>query len=66
MVCSALQNSAQTFFLVDDKKMMGEGPEAKRRKWRLYDERLSSIVTDFEQYDPMDFLSCIGAILFDS
>ena len=47
------------------KKMMGEGPEAKMRKWRLYDERLSSIVTDFEQYDPMDYLSCIGAILFD-
>lgn len=26
LLCSTLQNSAQTFFLVDDKKMMGEGP----------------------------------------
>ena len=25
LLCSTLQNSAQTFFLVDDKKMMGEG-----------------------------------------
>ena len=63
---TALKKEENITFAKKVKKMMGEGPEAKRRKWRLYDERLSSIVTDFEQYDPMDFLSCIGAILFDN
>ena len=62
---TALKKEENITFAKKVKKMMGEGPEAKRRKWRLYDERLSSIVTDFEQYDPMDYLSCIGAILFD-
>ena len=43
------------------KMSLGEGPEPKRRKWRLYDERLSSIVDDFDEYDPMDYLHCIGS-----
>ena len=29
--------------------------------WRLY--RLSSIVDDFDKYDPMDYLPCIGEML---
>ena len=45
---------------------LGEGPEPKRRKWRLYDERLSSFVYDFDEYDPMDYLHCIGEMLFKS
>ena len=32
----------------------GEGPGPKRRKWRMYDERLSSIADDFDECDPMD------------
>ena len=45
---------------------LGEGPESKRKKWRMYDERLSSIVDDFDEYDPMDYLHCIGEMLFTS
>ena len=45
---------------------LGEGPEPKRRKWRMYDQRLSNIVDDFDDYDPMDFLYCIGEMLFTS
>jgi hypothetical protein len=36
------------------KMSLGEGPEPKRRKWRMYDQRLSNIVNDFDDYDPMD------------
>jgi hypothetical protein len=44
----------------------GEGPEPKRRKWRMYNQRLSNIVNDLDDYDPMDFLYCIGEMLFTS
>jgi hypothetical protein len=45
---------------------LGEVPEPKRRKWSLYDRRLSNIVNDLDEYDPMDFLYryCIGEMLF--
>ena len=36
----------------------------KHKKLRLHDERLSSVVTDFDDYDPMDNLHCIGQMLF--
>ena len=43
---TALKKEENLTFTKKVKKMMGEGPEPKRRKWRLYDERLSSIVTE--------------------
>ena len=45
---------------------LGEGPEPKRRKWRMCDEKLSSIVDDFDDCNSMDYLHCIGEMLFMS
>jgi hypothetical protein len=32
----------------------------------MNDQRLSNIVNDFDDYDPMDFLYCIGEMQFTS
>jgi hypothetical protein len=32
------------------KMSLGKGPEPKGRKWRMYDQRLSNIVNDFDDY----------------
>ena len=42
---------------------MDKWPEPKRRKWRLHDERLLKIDYDFDDYDPIDYLHCIGELL---
>ena len=42
---------------------MEKWPEPKRRKWRLHDERLLKIDDDFDDYDPIDYLDCIGELL---
>ena len=55
---TALKKEENLTFSKKVKMSLGEGPEPKRRKWRLYDERLSSIVDDFDEYDPMDYLHC--------
>ena len=39
------------------KMRLGEGPEPKCRKWRMY---------DVDDFDPMDYLQCIGEMLFTS
>ena len=61
---TALKKEETLTFAKKVKMRMGECPEAKRRKQRLYDQRLSSIVEDFDEYDPMDYLHCIGELLF--
>jgi hypothetical protein len=43
------------------KMSLGERPEPKHRKLRLCNRRLSNIVNDLDDYDPMD---CIGEMLF--
>ena len=61
---TAMKQEENLTFAKRVKMRMNEQPEPKRRKWRLYDERLTCIVSDFENYDPMDYLHCIGEMLF--
>ena len=64
---TALKKEENLTFSKKVKMSLGEGPEPKRRKWRMHDQRLSIIdVNDFDDYDPMDFLYCIGEMLFTS
>ena len=63
---TALKKEENLTFSKKVKMSLGEGREPKRRKWRLYDERLLSIVDYFDEYDPMDNLHCIGEMLFTS
>ena len=44
----------------------GRGPVLKRKKWRLFDGQLSSDVTDFDDNDQVDYLHCIGEMLFSA
>ena len=41
---TALKREENLTFSKKVKMSLGEGPEPKRRKWRMYDERFSSIV----------------------
>ena len=61
---TAMKQEENQTFAKRVKMRMNEQPEPKKRKWRLYDERLTCIVSDFENYDPMDYLHCIGEMLF--
>ena len=61
---TALKKEENLNFSKKVKMRLGQGPEPKRRKWRMYDERLSSIVDDFDEYDPIDYLHCFGEMLF--
>ena len=63
---TALKKEENLTFTKKVKMRLGEGLESKRKKWRMYDERLWSIVDDFDEYDPMDYLHCIGEMLFTS
>ena len=63
---TALKKEENLTFSKKVKMSLGEGPEPKRRKWRLYDERLSSIVDDVDDCNSMDYLRCIGEMLFMS
>jgi hypothetical protein len=58
---TALTKEENLTFSKKVKMRLGEGPEPKRR---LYDRKLSNIVNDFDEYDPMDFLYCIVDMLF--
>ena len=55
----AVKREENLTFIKKVKIQMNEPPEPKKRKWRLYDERLSNIV------DPIDYLHCIGEMLFN-
>jgi hypothetical protein len=63
---TALTKEENLTFSKKVKMRFGEGPEPKNRKLtlRLYDRRLSNIVNDFDDYDPMDFLYFFGGMLF--
>ena len=61
---TAMKQEENLTFAKRVKMRMNEQPEPKKRKWRLYDERLACIVSDFEIYVPMDHLHCIGEMFF--
>ena len=63
---TAVKKEENLTFSKKVKMRTGEGPEPERRKWRLYNERLSNIVNDFDKYDPMEYLYCIDALFFTS
>jgi hypothetical protein len=60
---TALKKEENLTFSKKVKMSLGEGPEPKRKKLRLYDRRLSNVVNDLDDYDSMDFLYCIGEML---
>ena len=51
---TALKKEENLTFSKKVKTRLGEGPEPKRRKWRMYD------------VDPMDYQQCIGEMLCTS
>ena len=63
---TALKKEENLTFTKKIKMRTGEGPEPKRRKWRLYNESLSNIVNEFDKPDPIKYLHCIGGMLFTS
>ena len=63
---TAVKKEANLTFSMKVKMRTGESPKYKHNKWRLYNERLSNIVNDFDEYDPMEYLYCIGVLLFRS
>ena len=63
MFLTALRKEENLTFAKKVKMRMGLSPIARSGEWRLYGERISSIVTDFDDYNPMDYLHRRNALL---
>ena len=45
-------------------KMMRYPPPTQQRKWRLYDERLSTIIDSYDSYtNRLDYLKAVGSMV---
>ena len=63
---SALKKEENLTFAKKVKMRTNESPDPKKRKWRVYYERLTAVVEDYDNYEPLDYLHCIGELLFTS
>ena len=46
------------------KHLMREAPEPRQKKWLDFDKRLERIVDTYEDYDILDYLKCVGNMVF--
>lgn len=60
---SAVKKEETLTFAKKVKMAMREDPEPQKKKWREYNERLDAMIEDFDNYEPTDYLHCIGELL---
>ena len=46
-------------------KLMRQPPPPQEKKWVDYNRRLNSIIDDYDNYDRMDFLKCVGSLVLN-
>ena len=46
-------------------KLMRQPPPPRQKKWLDYDRRLNVVIDDYDNYERLDFLKCVGSMILN-